>query len=848
MKDRFLTASGAILSLIVFGLALWVLERQLSDFGASDILGALYRTSPAAVALSGLLTFASYVVLTGFDSLALRYVGLPVAYRRVALASFIAQAISHSTGFAALTGASIRYRLYSAAGVSAIDVARIVTFCALTFGLGATLLTALAAVFQTEHLSTVTHLPVLPVRIAGGLTLAGLAAYAAWCTVAKQPLRIGRIEFPPPSPRLTAAQTLLAVADLALAGAALYLLMPHHDSLTFTGFLGVFVTAILAGVLSHVPGGLGVFEGVILLLLPELPANETIGAAVLYRMLYNFIPLALAACLLGLYEILERTAWVAKVALGAGVVITDVAPRLFSVVAFVSGTFMLVSGATPAEVGRIGILSQYLPLLVVETAHVLASVVGVGLLVMGRGLYRRLEAAYFTAIGLLVAGVVLSILKGLDYEEALFLLVMLVVFVPTRAAFHRKASLLDERLTAAWSGATAALMIGTTWFTFFSYKHIPYYADIWLTFAYEEDAPRSMRAAVAIVAVGIIIVLVRVLRPRPDLPAPPGDQEMALARTIVFRSAAADASLALLGDKNFLFHPDGDAFVMYAIRGRSWIAYGNPVGPVGKWPDLVWAFAELCDRYSAWPVFYHVTAETMPLYLDLGLSFVKLGQEARVELGDFSLAGSARQELRYIHRRAIRDGASFEVLPAGASALVLDELRAISDAWLEAKGVREKRFSLGYFDPDYLAHFPLGIVRQQGRIVAFANVFTSSGHEEAAVDLMRYRPEVSYGLMDYLFIELLLWAKNDGYQWFNLGLAPLSGLAENALAPLWQKVGSFIYRYGEEFYNFQGLHRFKTKFNPTWRPKFLASPGGLTLPRVLADVTAVVAGGGRGAS
>jgi phosphatidylglycerol lysyltransferase len=137
-------------------------------------------------------------------------------------------------------------------------------------------------------------------------------------------------------------------------------------------------------------------------------------------------------------------------------------------------------------------------------------------------------------------------------------------------------------------------------------------------------------------------------------------------------------------------------------------------------------------------------------------------------------------------------------------------------------------------------------VRQEGRVVAFANLLPSTAHDELSIDLMRHRPDAPGGVMDYLFVELMAWGREQGYRWFNLGMAPLSGLESRALAPLWTRVGAFVFRHGEHFYNFQGVREYKEKFDPVWEPRYLASPGGLVLPRVLGNVAALISRGIKG--
>jgi len=201
---------------------------------------------------------------------------------------------------------------------------------------------------------------------------------------------------------------------------------------------------------------------------------------------------------------------------------------------------------------------------------------------------------------------------------------------------------------------------------------------------------------------------------------------------------------------------------------------------------------------------------------------------------------------------AEKAGMTFEVLPATAVAALLPTLRVISDEWLGSKATREKGFSLGRFDETYLAHFPIALVYApcaEGReIVAFANLWCGAPGGEISPDLMRRSAHAPRGVMDFLFIQLLLWGAQHGYGSANLGMAPLAGLASPALArpelaPIWSRAGAFVYGRGEQFYNFKGLRSFKSKFSPVWVPRYLASPGGFALPRVLADVTSLISGG-----
>jgi phosphatidylglycerol lysyltransferase len=242
-------------------------------------------------------------------------------------------------------------------------------------------------------------------------------------------------------------------------------------------------------------------------------------------------------------------------------------------------------------------------------------------------------------------------------------------------------------------------------------------------------------------------------------------------------------------------------------------------------------------------VFYEVSEKYIPYYLDIGLTFIKIGEEGKVPLSSFTLEGSASKDFRYSVKRMEKEGFYFEVMPPEDIVSHAAELKSISDAWLETKSTKEKKFSLGYFDIGYLANFPLAIVRKEGTIAAFSNVLIGADQEEITIDLMRYDPEISNASMEYLFVKLMLWGKDNGYKYFSLGMSPLSGLENRTLAPMWNKIGSAIFTHGEYFYNFKGLRVYKEKFDPVWEPRYIAMPKGLRQMFVLKDVALLISGG-----
>jgi len=325
-----------------------------------------------------------------------------------------------------------------------------------------------------------------------------------------------------------------------------------------------------------------------------------------------------------------------------------------------------------------------------------------------------------------------------------------------------------------------------------------------------------------------------------------GEGDLARAIALLPEQDNASAGLVRLGDKRILMSDCGQGFVMYARRGRSLVALFDPVGPKHLWAPLVEKFIDEARRTRSRPVFYQVSADFLPVAVELRLQALKLGEQAVVDLTQFSLAGGDWLKLRRSINRAERDGLCFELVPAGSVPPLLDELQLVSETWISAHKAGEKGFSLGTFEPDYVASGPVAVIRLEGRIVAFATLMTASSDGDAFIDLMRHVPGVHRGMMDLLFVKIMEALKAEGFRTLNLGMAPLAGLAVHRRAPAWNHVARQIFEHGERFYNFRGVRAFKEKFDPEWQPRYLAVAGqGLPILSLI-DVTLLIGGGLKG--
>lgn len=533
----------------------------------------------------------------------------------------------------------------------------------------------------------------------------------------------------------------------------------------------------------------------------------------------------------------------------------EATPPLFAVLVFAAGALMLVSAVTPAFGDRLRAVHNSLSPLLIDLSHFMASILGFLLVLLSAGLWRRRRGAYWTALLALVAGALFSLLKGLDWEEAATLAVLAAFLAPCRPAFSRRSRLV-EPLRPGWLILLLVSVASALWLGFFAYRDIAYTDELWWTFLTDRQASGFLRAAAVLSILTLAIAAISLLSApgsRRRRLGSPDDMARARAALAEADQATPEAWLATLGDKSLLFSPSGRSFIAYRVRGRRWIAMGGPAGLKSEHRELLWAFGELADSYGGAMVVYSVGDAMLGDLATLGLAVRKVGETAVVPIRDFSLEGKAKQNLRTAINRAEREGASFSVLPTGSARAIADDLKAVSDAWLNDHNGDEKAFSLGRFDIDYLDLTPLAVVHEttqtetgetRRRIVAFANLLPGVGEpREIAIDLMRHSPDAPAGVMDYLFIRAIQWAGMEGYEAFDLGMTPLAGLEDRRLAPVFGRVGALVFDEGGALYGFQGLRAYKAKFAPDWRARFIAAPASTSLSLALLDVALLTSGG-----
>ncbi len=800
---------GTLVSLGILVFALWLLRQALGQYQLADVFARLRETPWTAVALSLAASLGSYLALGGFDWLAIHYLRRRISVPLTFLASFISHAISHSAGFAALTGGAIRYRMYTAAGLTALEVAAVIVFCAFTFAVGAATLAALALTLAPDKFAALSGIAAGALQAIGIGTLLLVALYVVVGVFRTRPIRAFGRNFTFPGPRTAALQMLVAATDLGFAAMTLYVLLPEGAPPPWA-FVGIYVLANLAGLVTHVPGGLGVFETAVVLMTPEVPADATLGALVLFRVTYNLVPLALGAVFMAAYEVVMGGRRLGRAGRQARVGLRELEPAALSVLVFAAGAMLLLTGATPDDPRRLAMSAASLPLAVPQGAHVVAAGAGAGLLLTARGISRRLSGAYRAALALLALGGAAALLRAFDYEETIAAGGLMLLLVAGRRIFYRLQPIAALGPSTSWLGAGAAVLIAVGWLTVVAFHRAgePVALTAWTSVALDDGAARALRAGFAAVAVFAAVPVAMALARRPPPPRLPGPGERARAAAIILRrSPAADANRALLGDVALMFDAAGGAFIMYVVADDRWVALGEPVGPEAAWPDLAWNFREAAEAAGAKPVFLRVAHR--PLYLDLGLGFSRIGELARVQLRRFALQAPARPALRRLHDDARRAGATFEILPAGQAG---EALRRLGEA-----------------DPDRLAPFPTAVARIGQTVVAAAPVWAGARGSGLALGGVRRSDDAPAGIEAFLTAEVMLWGKANRYRWFELGLA-----AGDQRDPLLRSLAELLARSDRG----RGLadRRRLEDYAPEWHPVYAAVPAEAAIPALAEEI------------
>jgi phosphatidylglycerol lysyltransferase len=532
------------------------------------------------------------------------------------------------------------------------------------------------------------------------------------------------------------------------------------------------------------------------------------------------------------------------------------AVRMIALITALVGILNVFSAITPARASRLAVVDQLLPLIVQYGGRLTTALSGFALLILANGLGRRKRTAWLLALVVLVISIVSHLIAGFYYEESLLATGLALGLLAMRDHYHARSDPPSVRQGMRALSATAifTLVYGVAGFYLLDYQYSVNFS-LWdairqtILMFVQFDHPGLQPVtgfghyfANSIYGVGtatLFYALLMLIRPV-IIRQPATEEERERARRIVeFYGRSSLARFTLFEDKSYFFS-SGGSVVAYAQKERAAVALGDPIGPAEDISSVIGEFKDYCARNDWLPAYYQVLPDNLETYRRAGFDTLCLGQEGIVDLQNFTLEGKSAKTIRYSYNRFSRLGYQAKVYEPPIADSLLAELRVISDEWLKTMHGSEKRFSLGWFEEDYLRNsLVIAVHTPEGPIGAFANINPEYQRNEATIDLMRHKRDAENGTMDFLFVSIFLWAQSKGYETFNLGLSGLSGVGETRGDPAMERALHYVYEHIHQFYNFKGLHGFKEKFHPVWSSRYLIYPGpGSLLPVAMALIEA----------
>jgi len=301
-SSRWIGVVGTLASLGILAFSVYVVAQVLATLDYAQVLAAIRATSQGQIAMAIAFGAGSYLALTLYDLIALRHLGETIPYRTAALASFSAYTMSFTLGFPLLTGGATRYAVYSRAGVTGGNIARLVMICSLQFWLGMNVVVGVGLLLHPEPIAAIDQLPVWVNVALGWAVLAAVVIYCIYVSTGRRKLSIRGVSLTLPGFKLTTAQIIASCCDLACASSVLYVLLPANHGVDFLSFAAIYVVAVTVGAASNVPGGIGPFEATFLKALPGVSAEALLASLLLFRIIYFLGPFLLGLMLIGGHE------------------------------------------------------------------------------------------------------------------------------------------------------------------------------------------------------------------------------------------------------------------------------------------------------------------------------------------------------------------------------------------------------------------------------------------------------------------------------------------------------------------------------------------------------------------
>lgn len=544
-------------------------------------------------------------------------------------------------------------------------------------------------------------------------------------------------------------------------------------------------------------------------------------------------------------------------------------PRLFwvklvTLFTLGSGLLNIISVISRALPGRYAVLRDIFSLEFIHLSRSLTLLIGLALIISSINIYKRKKRAFQIVLLLSSFSVVFHLIKGLSYEEASVSLALVIVLILSRKHFTVKSSIVSLQwgLIKAGIALIITLAYGIAGFWFLDRRDFGIQFHIndairetlkFMTFIDDPALVPNTRYARwflnsldLVTTVLVVYVFYSVFRPMIYRFRSQRRERLLVKEYIEKHGRSALDFFKSWPDKSYFFSPSENGFIAYRVGNNFALALADPVGPEQEIEDIIRRFVEFCEE-NDWGVGFHqVLPDFLPVYERLGFRKLKIGEDAIVDLMSFDLAGGERKEIRHTVNKMESRGVHILHFEPPISDEVLAQVREVSDDWLRLPGRKERQFTLGSFDIEYLRSTPLFVAADStGKFLAFVNEIPSYHKDEATIDLMRFRSDAPSGVMDFLFVKLFFHLKERGFHRFSLGMTPMSGFREGETPSAEEKFIHFFFQQLSFIFRYKGLRHYKAKYASFWEPRYAIYRSQLDLPRMALALRTVSSVGGQ---
>ncbi|WP_316517719.1 phosphatidylglycerol lysyltransferase domain-containing protein [Finegoldia magna] len=597
----------------------------------------------------------------------------------------------------------------------------------------------------------------------------------------------------------------------------------QFTDVNFSNLVLIYCVSNVFGQISLMQDGLVVSDLLQIHLLSKLiEPRAAIIAILMYRMVSSVIPwiISLIMILRRIYDNYNTDQHKKQFAF-----------NILSIFTLIVGIILCLSVATPSILLRIKFLRRFVKKDVLVLARFITLTSGGLLILLSQGIKKSVKKSFYIAETVLLISVFSTLLKGLDIEESIITLILGIVMYIMKDGFTEKAIKFS---TKYFANTIIKLSSVTVFFIFISnsVRKVNFFSSH-RKYSLQYLIENKKFILLYVLFVLILSYLAQYTRTKKITFSKLTDEDFSKIGKFLDEYGGNEFShLVYLNDKNVYFDKTNTVMIMYRSVQNSVIVLGDPIGKKDNFVEAINDFIIYCNEYHMNVCFYEINGENLELYCDQGFRFVKVGQDATLNLNEFSLVGKKNRTWRHVINNFDKGNYEFKVEEATDN--LLSQMKVVSDKWLGNKN--EMGFSLGFFDEDYLKRTKIACIYKDNELLAFANLQPFYDNKTLSIDLMRYNRSNEDGLMDFIFIKLILWGQDNNFEKFYLGMAPLSKVGDKIYSKKKEKILNIVYNTQNKIYNFKGLRNYKDKFKPDWSNKYIAYTSDFNLPYILINV------------